>query len=123
MAQPDAVSLLPFVPSGKDYNGSRRLFADLGFEEIWENDGYAGFRNGGAQFILQKFDNREFAENFMVRLNVPDLDAWWQVVSGRELEMKYPGLRISPPSKKPWGREANFIDPAGVCWHVGEGGQ
>ena len=58
MAQPDAVSLLPFVPSGKDYNGSRRLFADLGFEEIWENDGYAGFRNGGAQFILQQFDNK-----------------------------------------------------------------
>ena len=123
MAPPDAVSLLPFVPSGKDYNGSRRLFADLGFEEIWENDGYAGFRNGGAQFILQQFDNREFAENFMVRLNVPDLDAWWQVVSGRELEKKYPGLRISPPSKKPWGREVNFIDPAGVCWHVGEAGQ
>jgi hypothetical protein len=32
-----ALSLLPFVPSGKDYDGSRRLFAELGFEEIWEN--------------------------------------------------------------------------------------
>ena len=120
MTELNALSLLPFVPSGKDYNGSRRLFAELGFQEIWENDGYAGFRNGGAEFILQEFDNKEFAENFMVRLNVPDLDAWWEVVSGKELEKKYSGFRISPPSKKPWGREVNFIDPAGVCWHVGE---
>ena len=123
MNELNAVSLFPFVPSGKDYNGSRRLFADLGFEELWENDGCAGFRNGGAQFILQRFDNREFAENFMVRLNVPNLDAWWKAVSGRELEKKYPGFRITSPSDKPWGRELTFIDPAGVCWHVGEAGR
>ena len=29
-----ANSLLPFVPSGKDYEASRRLFAELGFEEV-----------------------------------------------------------------------------------------
>ena len=69
-----AHSLLPFVPSGADYDASRRLFRDLGFEEVWEHDGYAGFRNGDAQFILQRFDDRPFAENFMVRLNVKDLD-------------------------------------------------
>jgi hypothetical protein len=39
------LSPLPFVPSGADYDGSRRFFADLGFDEIWEHDGYAGFRN------------------------------------------------------------------------------
>ena len=27
-----AVSLLPLVPSGSDYDASRRLFADLGFQ-------------------------------------------------------------------------------------------
>src|SRR5438094_9562769 len=67
-----AKSLLPFVPSGKNYDASRRLFADLGFEEVWENNGYAGFRNGGAEFILQRFDDDHFAQNFMVRLNVDD---------------------------------------------------
>ena len=117
----NASSLLPFVPSGKDYDASRRLFVELGFDELWENSGYAGFRNGNAQFILQKFENREFAENFMVRLNVPDLDAWWEAVSSKELHKTYPGFRISAPKEFPWGREVNFIDPAGVCWHVGEG--
>ena len=49
-----AQSLLLFVPSGSDYEASRRLFADLGFDELWENGGYAGFRNGDAQFILER---------------------------------------------------------------------
>jgi hypothetical protein len=72
-----------------------------------------------AQFILQKFDNETFAGNFMVRLNVKDLDAWWQAVSHKQLEKTYPGFRIKPPTDFPWGREVNFIDLAGVCWHVG----
>jgi len=114
-----ALSLLPFVPSGKEYDASRQLFKDLGFEEVWENDGYAGFRNGAAQFILQKFANHAFAENFMVRLNVPNLDTWWQAVSEKQLEKTYPQFRIKPPADFPWGREVNFIDLAGVCWHVG----
>jgi hypothetical protein len=114
-----ALSLLPFVPSGKDYDASRRLFSDLGFEESWESGGYAGFRNGDAQFILQKFDDEAFARNFMVRLNVMDLDVWWQSVSQKQLETIYPGFRITPPVQQPWGREVNFIDLAGVCWHVG----
>src|SRR5205807_766592 len=79
----DATSLLPFVPSGKDYETSRRLFAELGFEEVWESGGYAGFRNGGAEFILQRFDDERFAANFMVRLNVDDLTAWWETILGK----------------------------------------
>ena len=119
MSELSASALLPFVPSGCDFEASRRLFVELGFEEVWASDGYAGFRNGNARFILQKFDNEEFAGNFMIRLEVPDLDAWWQAVSEKELPKKYPGLRIKPPTHFPWGREVNFIDLAGVCWHVG----
>jgi hypothetical protein len=116
-----ASSLLPFVPSGADYDASRRLFADLGFDELWENSGYAGFRCGGAQFILQRYDVKAFAENFMVRLNVPDLDAWYKAVSALALPDKYAGFRINPPADFPWSREAHFIDLAGVCWHVWQG--
>ncbi|HEX6176939.1 MAG TPA: hypothetical protein VF057_01165 [Thermoanaerobaculia bacterium] len=115
-----AVSLAPFVPSGSDYEASRRLFSELGFVEEWESDGYAGFRSGRAQFILQRFDNAEFASNFMVKVIVEDLDAWWSEVSKKQLQMTYPAFRIKPPSDFPWGREVNFIDLAGVCWHVAE---
>lgn len=120
MSELSALALLPFVPSGSNYEASRRLFADLGFEEVWENNGYAGFRNGNAQFILQKFDDEKFASNFMVSIKVSNLDAWWAAVSLKQLATKYPGFRINPPGNVPWGREVNFIDPAGVCWHVSE---
>jgi catechol 2,3-dioxygenase-like lactoylglutathione lyase family enzyme len=115
-----ANSLLPFVPSGKDYDAGRRFFRDLGFEEVWENSGYAGFRNGAAEFILQRFDDQHFAENFMVRLNVDDLDRWWEAISRKGLDQLYPGVRLQPPTGFPWGREVHLIDPAGVCWHVGQ---
>lgn len=113
-----ALSLAPFVPSGTEYEASRRLFAELGFSEVWEDEGYAGFRSGDAEFILQRFDNREFASNFMVKIVVADLDAWWNEVSAKQLERTYPGFRIKPPTEFPWGREVHFIDLAGVCWHV-----
>ena len=120
MSDLDALSLLPFVPSGKNYDASRRLFAELGFQETWAGDDYSGFRNGAAQFILQRFDNVEFASNFMIRLDVPDLGAWWQAMAKMKLEEKFPGFRIKPPVDQPWGREVTFIDLAGVCWHVGQ---
>lgn len=118
-----ASALLPFVPSGGDFDATRRLFADLGFEQLWESGDLVGLRNGEAQFILQKFDVRSFAENFMITLRVPDLDAWWQEVSQLRLDEKYSvfGFRINPPADRPWGREVAFIDLAGVCWHVVKG--
>jgi len=120
MADLGAKSLLPFVPSGREYETSRRLFADLGFEELWENNGYAAFRNGGAEFILQRCDDEHFARNFMVRLNVDDLDRWWGAVVQKNLDRTYPGVRLSEPTSHPWGREVTLIDLAGVCWHIGQ---
>ena len=120
MSDLPALLLLPFVPSGSDYETSRRLFAELGFEEAWENDGYAGFCNGNARFILQRFDDEAFASNLMIKIIVKDLDAWWETVSRKQLERTYPRLRMKPPTDFPWGREVHFIDLAGVCWHVGE---
>jgi catechol 2,3-dioxygenase-like lactoylglutathione lyase family enzyme len=113
------LALRPFVPSGKEYDASRRLFRELGFEETWENDGYAGFRNGAVQFVLQRFEEKSFAENYMVRLDVADLDAWWKAVEAKQLERAFPGFKLRPPTDFPWGREVHFIDLAGVCWHVG----
>lgn len=110
---------MPFVPSGKDYELSRRLFADLGFEELWESGGYAGFENGDARFILQDFADPAFAANLMIKMVVTDLDRWWEAVSRMGLDRTYPGFRIKPPADFPWGREIHFIDLAGVCWHVG----
>jgi 6-phosphogluconolactonase len=113
-----ATALSPFVPSGKDYEKSRQLFLELGFEISWSSDDLTGFRNGPAQFTLQKFDDKHFAENLMMSLFVLDLDAWYNAVAAKHLDKKYPGFRMNAPTQESWGREVNFIDIAGVCWHV-----
>lgn len=115
----EPVALLPFVPGGKDFVKSRALFRELGFEEIWANDGYVGFRWGAAKFILQDFDDSRFASNLMVKIELSDLDGWWKEVAAKELAHKFSGFQMKPPTEFPWGREVHFIDLAGVCWHVG----
>ena len=116
----DALGIVPFIPSGGDFQRSRDLFSALGFEEAWAAGDYVGYRSGAAAFILQRFDNVEFASNLMIRLVVPDLDAWWTDVSARQLETRFQGFRLKPPTVFPWGRESHFIDLAGVCWQVGQ---
>jgi hypothetical protein len=116
----EPTAIIPFVPGGGDYARSRRLFADLGFTEQWESGGYAGFRAGAAQFILQDLDLPDFASNLMIRIDVPDLDRWWADVQKKAIAAKHPGFRIKAPQDFPWGREVHFIDLAGVCWHVGQ---
>src|SRR4029077_6675486 len=88
------LSLQPFVPSGKDFKKACQFFEELGFAKTWENGGCAGFSCGDARFILQEYDKQEFADNFMVRIDVSDLDLWWQEIEKLDLPTKFPGVRI-----------------------------
>jgi hypothetical protein len=112
-------TLVPFIPGGADFAKSRALFRELGFVEQWDAGDVVGMAWGGAKFILQNFNDEHFAQNLMMKLEVPDLDAWWEHIEPKRLAEKFPGVRISPPKVVPWGRESVFIDLAGVCWHVG----
>jgi hypothetical protein len=112
-------SLEPFVPSGPDFEGSKQLFLNLGFTINWDAGDYIGFQRDGCKFILQKFSNKEFAENFMVRVAVDDLDEFWKEIEQKDLPAKF-GVRIKEPTQLPYGREVHMIDLAGVCWHFGE---
>jgi hypothetical protein len=115
-----ALRLRPFVPSGGDYNLACEFFQDLGFAKEWESNDVAGFACGDAGFILQNYDVPEFASNFMIRLDVGDLEAWWNEVETLKLDEKYSGVKLKAPADYPWGREAQIIDPAGVLWHIGQ---
>lgn len=113
------LSLAPFVPSGKNFEGSRQLFQELGFKISWDAGDYVGFEGNECRFILQKFDDRPFAENFMVNVRVDDVQSFYKDVIDRKLPGKF-GIRISPPTQMPYGKESNMIDLAGVCWHFVE---
>lgn len=110
------LSLQPFVPSGSDFEKSKQLFVELGFDISWDAGGYAGFKKDNCSFILQHFDNRSFAENFMISVGISNADEFWKEVTEKQLPEKF-GIRISNPVDQPYGREVNMIDIAGVCWH------
>jgi hypothetical protein len=113
------LSLQPFVPSGSNFEGSRQLFLELGFKINWDAGDYVSFERDGCRFILQKFDNKEFAENFMITVGVSDVNEFWKMVNEKQLPEKF-GIRVSPPTQMPYGKESNIIDIAGVCWHFVE---
>ena len=112
-------SLEPFIPSGADFEGSKQLFLELGFTVNWDSGDYVCFQRDVCKFILQRFNDKAFAENFMVRVEVDNLDEFWKELSEKKLPQKF-GVRIKEPTQMPYGREVNMIDLAGVCWHFGE---
>lgn len=110
------LSLKPFVPSGNNFEGSKEFFRELGFSVRWDSGDYVGFEKDGCQFILQKYDRRDFAENFMVTVSVDNADEFRKEVLAKKLPERF-GIRIGEVADQPFGREVNIIDLAGVCWH------
>jgi hypothetical protein len=117
-----ATRLYPFVPSGPGFARSLEFFAALGFETLWQHDGLAGLRFGGAYFMLQDIDVPEWQANQMISFEVADLDLYWSELVDQNLEERFPGVKLRPPTEFSWGRELHIIDPGGVCWHVRQAG-
>lgn len=109
--------LRPFVPT-KDFNLSRRFYEALGFEKVFDGE-VAIFSTGSGGFILQRYYQKDWAENSMIQLVVDDLDAWWKHVDALELEKTFGVQAPKAPVMQPWGiRVAYVYDPCGVLWHI-----
>ena len=109
----------PFLPA-KDFEKSKRFYEALGFLKILDGE-VAIFQIGASSFILQRYFQKEWAENFMMQLMVDDLDAWWSYIIALDLPAKFEVPAPKPPAIQPWGlKVAYVIDPSGVLWHVAE---
>ncbi len=73
----------PFMPA-KDFELSKNFYETLGFEKLLDGE-VAIFRAGSGGFILQRYYQKDWAENFMMQLMVDDLDAWWKHIDGLDL--------------------------------------
>ena len=113
------LSLEPFVPSGSNLEGSKQFFVELGFTINWDAGDYIGFQRDECRFVLQKYDNKKFAENFMLSVKVDNVEEFRKGVIEKQLPEKF-GIRIGSPIMQPYGKEVNVIDIAGVCWHFVE---
>ncbi|GLS16397.1 glyoxalase [Hydrogenophaga electricum] len=114
-----ATEIKAFVPA-RDFALSQRFYADLGFEKRSEGGGVAYFQVDGCAFLLQDFHVPALADNLVMHLLVPSVDAWYAHVQTQDLAGRY-GVRVTPLVAQPWGiTEFVVIDPAGVCWHIGQ---
>lgn len=107
----------PFVPA-KDFDLSKRFYEALGFEKLLDGEvAIFGAASGG--FILQRYYQKNWAENTMLQLMVDDLDQWWDHLSSLDLPGQFNVQAPKPPAMQPWGlRVAYVYDPSGVLWHV-----
>ena len=73
----------PFLPT-KDFDLSKRFYQALGFEMLLDAD-VAIFQMGHCGFLLQRYYQKDWAENSMLQLMVDDLDAWWAHIQSLDL--------------------------------------
>ena len=111
--------MLAFVPAQRRYEEAIEFYKEIGFTIDYRTDSISVIRKDNCRFFLQNV-NYEYADgNFMMTLEVDDLDEWWAWLSGLELPRKYPGVKLRAPEDYPWGmREIHLIDPCGVLWHI-----
>ncbi|MFX6036058.1 hypothetical protein ABTE74_21980, partial [Acinetobacter baumannii] len=77
---------------------------------------YIGFQKDECRFILQKMDNKAFAENFMISVKLDDIQPFLKSIKEKKLEERF-GIKIGTITQQSYGQELNMIDLAGVCWH------
>jgi catechol 2,3-dioxygenase-like lactoylglutathione lyase family enzyme len=111
--------LRPFVPA-LDFDLSKRFYEALGFEKVLDGV-VAIFNAASGGFILQRYYQKDWAENSMLQLMVDDLDAWWAHIEALDLPARFGVQPPKPPAAQPWGlRIAYVFDPSGVLWHVAQ---
>ena len=116
------VEIKAFLPA-KDFEVSKRFYAALGFECRSDVGGVAYFCTGHCAFLLQDFYQEAWAENSAMHLLVDDVQAWLAHVELADVARSFceSGVKVTPLVVQAWGlTEFVLIDPAGVCWHIGQ---
>ena len=76
--------------------------------------GTADFTLNGQAFRLQNYYVKDFAENFMVKIGVDDVEAWHERARQIADSGEFEGVRIKPPEPVENFLVLHVIDPAGV---------
>lgn len=108
-----------FLPT-RDFDLSKRFYEAIGFEKVHDGE-VAIFDAASGGFILQRYYQKEWAENTMVHLMVDDLDAWWAHIEALDLPAQFSVQPPKAPAMQPWGLRVAFVcDPCGVLWHIAQ---
>lgn len=104
-----------FVPS-KDYEVSRSFYVALGFSMEFVSEDLSLFENGDCSFFLQRFYNKDLAENLMLQLSVIDIqDVYNDIKKLNGFDVKFEGIK-----RERWGNVIYLWGPSGELWHITE---
>jgi hypothetical protein len=71
-------------------------------------------RLGGASFRLQDYYVKDWAENFMMKLDVDDVGAWYKHVTKILAGGNFGSARVAEPEMAGDTKILHVIDPSGV---------
>jgi hypothetical protein len=110
---PTINALNVYVPA-EDYELSQRFYTALGFTLT---GGFGGSKDcvlGGAKFRLQNYYNKDWAENFMMIFDVPDVKEWYAFAKKVIDTGEFANARISEPEMVGDTGLVHIWDPCGV---------
>lgn len=105
--------LVVYIPA-EDFEVSKAFYSALGFQLTEGWGGTMDCRLGNAVFRLQNYYVKDWANNFMMRLDVEDVDEWYQHVKQVLDERKYGGARVTEPELVGDTKILHVVDPSGV---------
>lgn len=73
---PTALDMKVFVPT-KDFEESLTFYLQLGWTKNWSDRSLAELELAGHRLFLQKYYNKDWANNFMMYIDVEDAKAWY----------------------------------------------
>ena len=111
--QPTIKELVVYVPA-QDFEVSKGFYEALGFTltEGWGDT--VDCRLGNAVFRLQNYYVEDWANNFMMKFDVDDVDAWYEHANRILAEKTYGRARIAEREMVGDSKILHIWDPCGV---------
>ena len=98
----------------KDFEVSKAFYSALGFQLTEGFGDTMDCRLGNAVFRLQNYYVQDWANNFMMKLDVDNVDEWYEHVKKVLGEGKYGSASASEPEMVGGAKLFHVVDPSGV---------
>ena len=115
-------NLTAFLPA-KNFKLCCKFYEDLGFEKRASIEGAVRYELDNFGFWLKDYYVKEYAENTMLCLYVPDIQSWYNRIEKLDIGKNYNGLAkvFSKPHEEHGSLVMQLGDPSGILWHIFEG--
>lgn len=117
---PKIIDLKIFVPS-KNFELSLKFYNELGWKTNWNHEGnLAELELSNHRFFLQNYYNKQWANNFMMYIDVEDTVEWYKHVKQLIEHGDYGSARLKPPKQEDYALVTYVWDPCGVLLHLAQ---